>query len=94
MYLKRLPLFITATCDFGRYDHEETSGGEILCLNPNGGGIALITTTRVVYISDNHYLNSGVAQQIFKKMKITSIHDSATYCVKRNATLHKQIATN
>ena len=67
MYLKRLPLFITATCDFGRYDHEETSGGEILCLNPNGGGIALITTTRVVYISDNHYLNSGVAQQIFKK---------------------------
>ena len=30
MYLKRLPLFITATCDFGRYDHEETSGGEIL----------------------------------------------------------------
>ena len=49
------------------HDHEETSGGEILCLNPNGGGIALITTTRVVYISDNHYLNSGVAQQIFKK---------------------------
>lgn len=67
MYLKRLPLFITATCDFGRYDHEDTSGGEILCLNPSGGGIALITTTRVVYISDNHYLNTGVAQQIFTK---------------------------
>lgn len=67
MYLRRLPLFITATCDFGRYDHEDTSGGEILCLNPSGGGIALITTTRVVYISDNHYLNKGVAQEIFKK---------------------------
>lgn len=67
MYLKRLPLFITATCDFGRYDHEDTSGGEILCLNPSGGGIALITTTRVVYISDNHYLNTGVARQIFSK---------------------------
>ncbi len=67
MYLKRLPLFITATCDFGRYDHENTSGGEILCLNPSGGGIALITTTRVVYISDNHYINSGIAREIFKK---------------------------
>lgn len=67
MYLKRLPLFITATCDFGRYDHETTSAGEILCLNPDGGGIALITTTRVVYISDNHYINSGIAREIFKK---------------------------
>ncbi len=67
MYLKRLPLFITATCDFGRYDHEDISAGEILCLNPSGGGIALITTTRVVYISNNHYLNTGVAQQVFKK---------------------------
>lgn len=67
MYLKRLPLFITATCDFGRYDHEDISAGEILCLNPSGGGIALITTTRVVYISDNHYLNKGVAQSIFTR---------------------------
>ncbi len=67
LYLKRLPLFITATCDFGRYDHEDISAGEILCLNPSGGGIALITTTRVVYISDNHYLNKGVAQNIFTR---------------------------
>lgn len=67
LYLKRLPLFITATCDFGRYDHEDTSAGEILCLNPSGGGVALITTTRVVYISDNHYLNKGVAENIFTR---------------------------
>ena len=67
--LKRLPLFITATCDFGRYDHEDTSAGEILCLNPSGGGIALITTTRVVYISDNHYLNTGVAQPAYSPAK-------------------------
>ncbi len=67
MYLKRLPLFITATCDFGRTDHEDTSAGEILCLNPNGGGIALITTTRVVYITENEYLNLGIARSIFSR---------------------------
>ncbi len=67
LYLKRLPLFVTATCDFGRNDHEETSGGEKLCLNPSGGGIGLITTTRVVYISDNHNLNKGVAREVFKR---------------------------
>ncbi len=67
MYLKRLPLFITATCDFGRTDHETTSAGEILCLNPSGGGIGLVTTTRVVFINDNGTLNKSIAQDIFKR---------------------------
>ena len=51
-----LPVFITATCEFSRYDNpERTSGGEHVILNPNGGAIAMITTTRLVYggISNN-----------------------------------------
>jgi hypothetical protein len=52
------PLFITATCEFGRYDNYKlTTGGEAVLLNPNGGGIGLLTTTRVVYQDLNYELN-------------------------------------
>ncbi len=52
--LANLPLWVTATCDFCPYDHnDELSGGESVFLNPIGGGIALFTTTRLVYSSSN-----------------------------------------
>lgn len=52
------PLFVTATCEFSRYDdYERTSAGEDVLLNPNGGGIGLLTTTRLVYSGPNFVLN-------------------------------------
>ncbi len=54
----KMPVFVTATCEFSRYDdYERTSGGETILLNKNGGGIALFTTTRMVYSSPNFTLN-------------------------------------
>ncbi len=42
---KRLPLFITATCEFTRYDDPSLiSGGELVFMNKEGGGIGLLTT--------------------------------------------------
>ncbi len=57
-----LPIFITATCSFGRWDlANEQSGAEELLLNPNGGAIALLTTVRSVYTSGNSQsLNVGL----------------------------------
>lgn len=53
-----LPLFITATCEFSRYDDPaRVSAGEMVLLNPNGGGIALFTTVRLVFSSSNQTLN-------------------------------------
>ncbi len=53
-----LPLFFTATCEFSRWDDpERTSAGEYVFLNPNGGGIALMSTVRVVYAGPNFNLN-------------------------------------
>jgi hypothetical protein len=50
----KLPIFVTATCEFTPWDHHEiVSGGEMVLLNPNGGGIALITTTRLAFASSN-----------------------------------------
>ena len=55
----RLPLFMSATCEFSRYDDPaRTSAGEYVLLNPDGGGIALMTTTRLVISGPNEQLNS------------------------------------
>jgi hypothetical protein len=52
------PLFVTATCEFSRFDNYEiTTAGEEVLLNENGGGIALLTTTRLVYSGPNFVLN-------------------------------------
>lgn len=56
----KLPLFVTATCAFGRHDNPKiVSGGEQLLLNPSGGGIGLVTTSRPVYASTNFTLNKA-----------------------------------
>lgn len=55
----KLPLFVTATCEFSRFDDPaRTSAGEMVLLNPNGGGIALFTTVRLVNSGSNFALNS------------------------------------
>ncbi len=49
-----LPVFFTATCEFSRFDDaKRKSAGEILFTNPNGGAIAMYTTTRLVFAGDN-----------------------------------------
>lgn len=52
-----LPMFLTATCEFSRYDDPaRTSAGEEVLLHSAGGGIALFTTTRVAFASDGDEL--------------------------------------
>ncbi len=58
-----LPIFITATCSFGRWDlTNEQSGAEELLRNPEGGAIALLTTVRTVYTTgiSTNTLNVGL----------------------------------
>ena len=62
-----LPIFVTATCQFGRYDDPDFfSGSERLLLNPNGGAIALLTTTRPVFSSTNEPVNEAFHDAIFE----------------------------
>ena len=45
--IKMMPLFVTATCEFSRFDdHTRTSAGEMVFTNKHGGAIAMITTAR------------------------------------------------
>ena len=64
----RLPIFVTATCQFGRYDDPDFfSGSERLLLDPNGGAIALLTTTRPVFASSNLLVNEAFHENIFRR---------------------------
>lgn len=46
-----MPLFITMTCDFSRFDNPYfQTGGEFTYWNPSGGAISLVTTTRLIYV--------------------------------------------
>lgn len=53
----RIPLWITASCEFTRMDAVSRSSGELAVLNGDGGAVGIFSTTRVVYISDNHRIN-------------------------------------
>lgn len=65
---EKLPLFMTATCEFSRFDDPGlVSAGEWVLLNPNGGGIALFSTTRLVYSSPNFVLNTEFYNYAFNR---------------------------
>ena len=64
---KHLPVWVTATCDFTRFDDVNTSAGESVFLNPTSGGIALFTTTRVVFSGNNANLNKALIDNLFQE---------------------------
>lgn len=63
----RLPIWITATCDFCRFDAPVTSAGEQVFLNKVSGGIGLFTTTRVAYSGPNFKINDSLIRNLFEK---------------------------
>jgi len=74
---KKYPVFITATCEFSRFEDididpgsgditQKSSAGELVLLNSGGGAIALLTTTRIVYASHNYNLASNLYKNAFK----------------------------
>jgi hypothetical protein len=63
------PLFVTATCEFGRHDDTgQISGAEELILKKSTGAIASITTTRPVFASSNYQLNLAFYNTVFERI--------------------------
>ena len=62
-----LPIFVTATCEFSRFDADETSAGECILFNESGGGIGLFSTTRVVYAYSNYLLSRNFYNYVFER---------------------------
>ncbi len=63
-----MPVFMTATCEFSRYDDPgRVSAGEYVFLNPSGGGIALFTTTRATFAGSNAVLSKNFYETAFDR---------------------------
>ncbi len=64
-----MPLFITATCEFSRFDEPAfTSAGELVMLNPDGGGVSIFTTTRLAWSDPNFKLNKILYENCFERI--------------------------
>ncbi len=65
----RYPLMVTATCEFARFDNPSIwSAGERALLNPRGGAIALLTTSRVTFTNFNLSISSRLFRDhLFRK---------------------------
>ncbi len=62
----RYPLFITATCELTKFDNPyEDTTGEAIYWNPKGGAIAMVTTTRALYISDAQNFNNSYTGKLY-----------------------------
>ncbi len=61
------PLCFAATCSFILFDDKHISTGEQMLLNPVGGAIGVISAARIVYGSDNFYLNDKFVRYLFRK---------------------------
>ena len=66
----KLSVFITATCEFTRYDDpKRVSAGELVFLNKKGGAISLFTTARATYAGSNLALNRAIYKNnMFQKI--------------------------
>ena len=66
--LNRMGLFVTSTCEFTKFDDpSRESIGELISLNPKGGSIALMTTTRSVYISINTLVVASLFNHVIER---------------------------
>jgi hypothetical protein len=64
---ERYPLFITATCEFSKFDDvDKISAGEITYLHPHGGAIAMITTFRLAWAGANHTMNKKFFRRLLQ----------------------------
>jgi hypothetical protein len=86
----RLPIFFTATCQFGKFDNPAlVSGAELSLLNPAGGCIALLTTTRPVYSSTNEKINRAFYNNLGKVKTLGEL-----FLITKNQSIEGEINRN
>lgn len=63
----RLPVWVTVSCDITPFDNAITSFGEAAFLNPNGGAISLLSSTRTTYAEQNRRINYFFSKYTFAR---------------------------
>jgi len=66
--IDRMNIFVSSTCEFTKYDDPtRVSAGEWVSLNPIGGAIALMTTTRSVFFGVNTITGRRFYETVFSR---------------------------
>lgn len=66
--INKLNLFVSATCEFTKFDDpKRLSAGELVSMNPIGGAIAMMTTTRPIFISVNSIIGEKFFNNVFER---------------------------
>lgn len=90
-----LPLFVTATCEFGRHDSPfSRSGAEELLFAEKKGAIALFTTGRPVFSSVNFALNKAFIETAFVKEAEAYKDLGAIFRITKNNSLNGTLNRN
>ena len=63
----RLPVWVTASCDITPFDASVQSFGESAFLNPKGGAIGLLSSTRTTYAEQNRRVNYFFSKYTFAR---------------------------
>jgi hypothetical protein len=83
----KLPFFVTATCEFTRYDDAgEFTGGERVFFRPNGGAIAMLTTTRLVFSNQNELINRNFMLRLLEQDQLAGSTLGDVILLAKNAT--------
>ncbi|MBX2897566.1 MAG: type IX secretion system sortase PorU [Cyclobacteriaceae bacterium] len=82
---KQYPLFVTATCEFGRHDDPmQLTSGELTLLQQQGGSIGLVTSARPVNSSTNFTLNRAFYEALFTKTNNQYPDLGSTFRITKN----------
>lgn len=73
---KNLPLFITVTCDFSKFDDPTiVTGGEEMITSPFGGAGSMISTSREIFINHGNIFNNELSKSLYENDSDNSIAD-------------------
>ncbi|WP_046758085.1 type IX secretion system sortase PorU [Kordia jejudonensis] len=81
----RLPLFITITCEYTRFDNPlRQTAGEFMFWNEKGGAVALVSTTRLIYKNIGLNLNQELSKFLFSYGSDTYMPVSEAFRLAKN----------
>ncbi|MEX2566864.1 MAG: type IX secretion system sortase PorU [Cyclobacteriaceae bacterium] len=91
----KYPIFVTATCEFGRHDSPFIrSGAEELLLAHKKGAIALLTTGRPVFSSVNYSLNKAFIETVFQTKGGEGLTLGEIFKITKNNSLNGPLNRN
>ena len=89
----KYPLFITLTCSFSRFDNPTNlTAGELTYLNPNGGAIAMVTTTREIGQSIAETFNNTFTKALLPAG--TNNYDTIAEALRKAKNLTSSLVTD